>query len=105
MRRISKVALIAAATTALALGGASAAQAAVTIDDAGKGFIGKGDVQTALGYNNTQMQANASKLKFTTSQDATQTVTQALTQSGAQSATNRLSSTASNSASRPPSRK
>ena len=27
----------------------------------GTGFVGKGDVQTALGYNNAQMQANAAK--------------------------------------------
>ena len=49
--------LIAAIATPLAF--ASAANAAVTIDATGKGFVGKGDVQTALGYNNTQMQANA----------------------------------------------
>lgn len=87
MRRISKVALIAATTTALALGGASAAQAAVTIDSAGSGFVGKGDVQTALGLNNAQLQAKAGSLKFTTSQDAIQAVTQGVTQSGTQSGT------------------
>jgi hypothetical protein len=66
---------------------ASSASAAVAVDGAGHGFVGKGDVQTALGYNNSQMLANAGKLNFTTSQDATQAVTQALTQSGTQSGT------------------
>ena len=83
MRRITKVATVATATL-IAIGVASAAQASVTIDADGKGFVGKGDVQTALGYNNSQMQANAGSLRFTTSQDATQTVTQAVSQSATQ---------------------
>jgi len=28
------------------------------------GFVGKGDVQTALGWNNAQLQTNASAVKF-----------------------------------------
>ena len=35
---------------------ATAASASVTVNDAGKGFIGKGDVQTVLGYNNAALQ-------------------------------------------------
>ncbi|WP_051314969.1 hypothetical protein [Alteribacter aurantiacus] len=31
----------------------------------GQGFVGKGDVQSVLGYNNAQLQQNAEKLKFT----------------------------------------
>ncbi|MBM7095402.1 hypothetical protein JSY36_06530 [Bacillus sp. H-16] len=31
----------------------------------GQGFVGKGDVQSALGYNNSQLQQNADKLEFT----------------------------------------
>jgi len=43
-----------------------AAFAAVTFDPAtGTGFVGKGDVQTALGYNNKQLQDNAGSLQFT----------------------------------------
>lgn len=39
--------------------------AAVTFDpDTGTGFVGKGDVQLALGYNNKQLQDNASSLQF-----------------------------------------
>lgn len=43
----------------------SSAFAAVTIDSEGYGFVGKGDVQSALGYNNKQLQDNAEKLVFT----------------------------------------
>jgi hypothetical protein len=44
----------------------SSAFAAVTFDtETGKGFVGKGDVQTALGLNNAQMQAKAEGLVFT----------------------------------------
>ncbi len=40
--------------------------AAVTFDPAtGTGFVGKGDVQLALGLNNTQLQAVAESLAFT----------------------------------------
>jgi hypothetical protein len=39
---------------------------AVTFDaDILKGFVGKGDVQLALGYNNATLQANAENLVFT----------------------------------------
>ncbi|WP_053361177.1 hypothetical protein [Bacillus sp. FJAT-27251] len=44
----------------------SSAFAAVTFDSStGTGFVGKGDVQTALGLNNAQMQAIANDLTFT----------------------------------------
>jgi len=40
--------------------------AAVTFDTAtGQGFVGKGDVQLALSYNNSEMQKNAGNLLFT----------------------------------------
>jgi hypothetical protein len=42
------------------------ASASVTVDPTtGIGFVGKGDVQTALGLNNAQMQAQANSLAFT----------------------------------------
>ena len=51
---------------------AGAAFAAFTFDPAtGTGFVGKGDVQLIYGYNNQQLQTNASKIDFraiTTSQ-------------------------------------
>ncbi len=41
------------------------AQAAVTFDPkTGKGFVGKGDVQTALNLNNKQIQQQASQIEF-----------------------------------------
>lgn len=43
----------------------SSVGAAVNYDPATGGFAGKGDVQTVLGYNNKQMQDNASSLSFT----------------------------------------
>jgi hypothetical protein len=51
---------------AICLAVAGIAFAAVTFDPAtGTGFVGKGDVQTALGLNNAQMQAQAESLEFT----------------------------------------
>lgn len=45
---------------------ASPAMAAVTFDAAtGAGFVGKGDVQLALGWNNKQLQDRAESLEFT----------------------------------------
>jgi len=47
-------------TTALAativVGGVAAANASVTVNPDGTGFVGKGDVQTVLGLNNGEMQ-------------------------------------------------
>ena len=55
------------------------------------GFVGKGDVQSALGYNNPKMQANAGKLAFAYSQ----AVSQALSSSASQTATESVSQTVS----------
>lgn len=54
---------------------ATSASAAVTFDPStGTGFVGKGDVQTALHYNNKQLQENANSLEFTySSTSATET--------------------------------
>jgi len=69
----------------------SIAGASVTFDSStGTGFVGKGDVQTALGYNNAQMQANANSLTFTYSQPATQALSQDATQAGTQVVTEDL---------------
>ncbi|MBT2683360.1 hypothetical protein [Bacillus sp. ISL-37] len=55
------------AAGALAMGiFASSSLAAVTYDSsAGTGFVGKGDVQQALGWNNAQLQKEANNLVFT----------------------------------------
>jgi opacity protein-like surface antigen len=42
----------------------SPAAAAVSVDDFGFGFVGKGDVQLAFGWNNSQLQSNAAGLSF-----------------------------------------
>lgn len=42
----------------------SAAYAAVTYDPATGGFAGKGDIQSAFGWNNTEMQAAANQIDF-----------------------------------------
>lgn len=49
----------------------SAAMAAWHIDADGYGFVGKGDVQLALNYNNAQLQQNAESLSFTYEDTAT----------------------------------
>ncbi|WP_142752186.1 hypothetical protein [Neobacillus piezotolerans] len=55
------------AAGALAMGLlAGSAFAAVTFDPAtGAGYVGKGDVQTAMGWNNADLQKNAGDLVFT----------------------------------------
>ena len=66
MRRFTKVAAIAATPrplTALIATG-SAASAAVTVNPDGSGFVGKGDVQSVLGYNNKQMQESTEAKGF-----------------------------------------
>jgi hypothetical protein len=79
---------------------ATAASASVTVNDAGKGFIGKGDVQTVLGYNNAALQkaVDGKTLLFTaqvpTAQALTQSVSQDATQSGVQAATQTATQTA-----------
>ncbi|MBS8265414.1 hypothetical protein DYI25_13380 [Mesobacillus boroniphilus] len=62
-----KKVLVGLAAGALAMGiFASSSLAAVTYDSAtGTGFVGKGDVQLALGWNNAQLQKEAEKLLFT----------------------------------------
>ena len=50
MHRTTKIAAKVAALAAIALiASATAANASVTVDANGNGFVGKGDVQTALG--------------------------------------------------------
>lgn len=62
-------------SVAVATSIAAIAHAAVTFDaTTGTGFVGKGDVQTALGLNNAQLQAQAESLTFTYSDTATYNV-------------------------------
>jgi hypothetical protein len=61
-RTIGIVALAGAAFFGLA----TAASASVTVDSAGVGYVGKGDVQTALDWNNKAFDNGALSLKFAT---------------------------------------
>ena len=64
-----KFGLIIAAIAALSM--STAAIAAVNVSDEGVGFVGKGDVQLAFGWNNAALQRNAAGVTF--SYDATDT--------------------------------
>jgi hypothetical protein len=64
MRLTHKLATVAAAAASTVLL-AGPASAAVNFDPAtGTGFVGKGDVQLAFGWNNPQLQTNASGVTF-----------------------------------------
>lgn len=55
---------------------ATAAYAAVTFDpETGTGFVGKGDVQEPFGWNNKQLQDNASDVGFSFTDQATYSIT------------------------------
>lgn len=78
---IKKIAPMAAtAFVAAALVGAfsftTTAWAAVSFDpESGTGFVGKGDVQTALGWNNKQLQDNAGNVQFRATSEVVTEVT------------------------------
>jgi hypothetical protein len=42
----------------------ASSMASVTYDEAGVGFVGKGDIQSIYDWNNSQLQSNAAALKF-----------------------------------------
>jgi hypothetical protein len=66
MRRAKKLYLAMGLALVAMLVAAGAVYAAVTFDSStGKGFVGKGDVQLAFGWNNAKLQANASGVSFT----------------------------------------
>jgi hypothetical protein len=65
MRRTLLAAFAVPFTVAVVIGLAGTASATVTFDPStGTGFVGKGDVQLALGWNNPQLQANAAGVTF-----------------------------------------
>src|SRR3954469_11148165 len=80
MRRfILGVAATAAIASPLAFGSAANAY---TMDAAGKGFVGKGEVQSAFGWNNAAAQKNQSGVTFKAEQPTTQSLTQDVSQTG-----------------------
>jgi hypothetical protein len=64
MKRITKIAVLAAFAV---LATATAASASVAVDADGNGLVGKGDVQSALGFNDAALQNawKAGQIKFT----------------------------------------
>jgi hypothetical protein len=71
-----KVSLAFAAAAASVALIASSASAAVTFDpETGEGFVGKGDVQDAFGWNNKQLQDNASSVEFAVSLESVSSAT------------------------------
>ncbi|MEV7633370.1 hypothetical protein AB0N64_13290 [Microbacterium sp. NPDC089318] len=79
MRRIS-LAAPAAVLSAAALVLVPAAAQAYTVSPDGSFFVGKGEVQTVMGWNNAQLQTNALSLTFTSRSAAMQELTQSATQ-------------------------
>ncbi len=66
MRKAKKLYAAIALALAAMLVASTAAMAAVQFDPTnGTGFIGKGDVQLAFGWNNKELQSNASGVTFT----------------------------------------
>lgn len=87
-RRLGTIAAV-SSVGMLAMGGTAAA--AVTYDPAtGHGFVGKGEVQIAYGWNNSALQKNAKDVTFTSSQAASQALSQSATQDGTQAVTQSL---------------
>jgi hypothetical protein len=62
MRRIIMIAALAAIAI---LATAAVANATVAVDANGNGLVGKGDVQTVLGWNNAAFDTNAGSVAFT----------------------------------------
>jgi hypothetical protein len=73
-RKVLVGGLLATAAIGGSIALASSANASVAVNN-GTGFVGKGDVQTALGYaNDAAFQKDASKITFTTTGDTMTTV-------------------------------
>lgn len=88
-RRLGTIAAV-SSVGILAMGGTAAA--AVTYDPAtGYGFVGKGEVQIAYGWNNSTLQKNAKDVTFTSSQAASQALSQSASQDGTQAVTQSMS--------------
>jgi hypothetical protein len=58
----------------IAATGITGASAEVAVDSEGKGFVGKGDVQAAFGWNNAQLQKNANNVSFSFEAEQSYTV-------------------------------
>jgi hypothetical protein len=67
MKSVIRTGLSLAACTAVAVAGF----ASIVIDEDGIGFVGKGDVQDAFGWNNHMLQANAAAVEFRFAEERT----------------------------------
>ena len=78
---------------------AGVASAAVTVDfDTGTGFVGKGDVQDALGWNNAQLQSHADFVTFRVASVVTTEVTWVCTNSNNENTQERARTTTTTTA-------
>ena len=101
MHRTIKIGAKAGALAAVALIASATAAQAATLNDAGTGFVGKGEVQSAFALNNAKLQdaitANKQAFTFTTTQPAAQSLSssasQVVTEHATQSAHRVLSCT------------
>ena len=84
MRKSSKFIVVAGALAALAVPSVASANVAV---DNGVGYVGKGDVQTALKWNNADFDKNVANLKFTAGTQSLSTATRWQCSGGEQSRT------------------
>jgi len=82
MHRIIKIAAGTAGLATAALMATATAGNAATLNTDGSGFVGKGEVQSAFGWNNKAAQDNQSKVTFTAEQPTSQALTQAVSQTG-----------------------
>lgn len=60
MKRVLRISALTTSVVAVFAVSASA----YTMDETGKGWVGKGEVQTVFGYNNATMQANVGAISF-----------------------------------------
>lgn len=100
-RTIKTASGIAAIATVSLIASAAMANASVTVNPDGTGFIGKGDVQSTLGLNNAGLQkaVNENSLAFTVEQPTSQELLRGVTQTGAQYASQSATQTANQTAS------
>jgi hypothetical protein len=102
MHRITKIAVTGGVAAALITTMATAS-ASVAIDATGKGFVGKGEVQSAFAMNNATMQkaVDAKAFSFSAEQPTTRSLSQNVSQVGTQAGTTAVTQTATQSAKRP----
>lgn len=87
--------LLSSVAAVAVLGMAGPASADVVLNADGTGSVAKGDVQSALGWNDAAFQAGAGSVTFQTAAPATQSSTQSVSQSATETLTQTLTQTIS----------